>query len=1157
MRRFLPIAILALALCSCGTKDLKKGFDEDDIVLSFGVVSDVHINTGVPMTSEKWESALRQLSSKASENDPDGLDGILVAGDMIDYPNEAFLGEFKRVYEYVLDPVKVPLVYTVGNHDVPKYRWDPTMVSDAKYIRNFLGDNYFLTDKHSSDELECRDCVIDGYHVLAVTPNGTAPVVYSPEALEWLDSRLSEITREDPSRYVLVITHPMVYDTVYGSLLGEADGIWKSSHPGYWASRELPEILSKYPQAVTFGGHLHFPLNDPRSVWQGGFTALGCGSVRYMALEAGNYEYMAGQTVMKDNAEFSQGNLVQFDKRGNMRILRMDFYNGSVIGEPLVMKHPSRSGKHLKRYSFERRSAANTPPSLSSMEAVGSAKDGITVTFPSGTDDEFVHHYVLTLSCDDSVLVTKKILADFYKHPIPSMMKPSWNVDFGPEEIDSVRTERLSVSLTAYDSWDAASETLTKEIGIDRKTVVTRHNPVTTVSSEKSPAQVGNGRFAFGADITGLQTFHAFNTMSDWGWHSMPLPEGVSVEDYKPVEIETHGRSIPYILNNPECPEISDWLRSNPHRINLGRIGFVLLKEDGSPALESDLKDTRQETDLWTGTINSGFTLDGTPVTVRTACHPSTDLISVHVESPLVKDGRIGLFVDLPYADGKNFARPTVGDFDHPETHKSELTLEGTSRGTITHKMDDTEYSITLGWNGEATLSRVKEDAHEYRLMPSGSDTLDVTALFTPSRSPDSSTVPELVEGPAEVEQASAEAWEKYWKSGAAVDLSESTDPRWEELERRIVLSQYLMKVNEAGDYPPQEAGLVNNGWYGRFHWEMIWWHGAHFLLWNRPECVDGYLSKYGEFMDGAVARASSEGRKGAKWPKCTGNINREWPCEPHAMLCWQQSHPIWFAEQEFRMNPSKEVLDKWAEIVINTADYMADYVFWDEDTNRYIIGPPVIPVSENTKMMETMNPVFELGYWRFGLRVALDWAERLGLPAKRVSEWKDVLEKLSELPTEDGCYITHELMKDMWTAYNFEHPALTGIYGWLPGDGVDVETFRRTFYRVLGSWQMDRIWGWDYPMLAMAAARLGDPGKAVDLLCTTAHKFAFDEHGLADMYPFPYFPANGGLLTAVAMMCAGWDGLPGGLEGSKEDTPGFPKDGSWVVRHEGFNRMM
>ena len=120
----------------------------------------------------------------------------------------------------------------------------------------------------------------------------------------------------------------------------------------------------------------------------------------------------------------------------------------------------------------------------------------------------------------------------------------------------------------------------------------------------------------------------------------------------------------------------------------------------------------------------------------------------------------------------------------------------------------------------------------------------------------------------------------------------------------------------------------------------------------------------------------------------------------------------------------------------------------------------------------------------------------------------------------------------------------------------MDVETFRQTFYKVLDTWQMDRIWGWDYPMLAMAAARLGDPSKAVDLLCTTAHKFAFDEHGLADMWPFPYFPANGGLLTAVAMMCAGWDGIPDRVAGSSGDAPGFPQDGSWTVRYEGFQRM-
>ncbi|MBQ8060319.1 MAG: metallophosphoesterase [Bacteroidales bacterium] len=467
------IAVIAACLiAACGSDHKGAKFDEKHVVLSLGVVSDVHINLGVPATSQKWEGALRQFSAKASQSDADGLDGVLVAGDLIDFPDNRLIAEFKRVYESVLDPEKVPMIYTVGNHDVPKYRWSETMVKDAEYLREALGDSYFRTDldKEAGEGLECRHCVVGKYHVLSVTPDGTSPVVYSPEALEWIDGKLKEITSKDPSRYVIVITHPMLYDTVYGSLLGEADGIWKSSLPGYWATRELPEILSRYPQVVTFGGHLHFPLNDPRSIWQGGFTALGCASVRYMALEAGGYEYMAGQTVMKDKDDFSQGNLLQFDRRGNMRILRMDFYNEAVIGEPLVMSRPSRSGKHLEEYSFVRRKALNTPPSLSTMElslrlAPVSEPAGFSVSFASGTDDEFVHHYLLSVSHDGEVVATKKILADFYKHPLPSGMKPSWTVDFGPESFPGpVEAGKYTVTLTAFDSWDAESEPVVKEI---------------------------------------------------------------------------------------------------------------------------------------------------------------------------------------------------------------------------------------------------------------------------------------------------------------------------------------------------------------------------------------------------------------------------------------------------------------------------------------------------------------------------------------------------------------------------------------------------------------------------------------------------------------------------------------------------------------------
>ena len=101
---------------------------------------------------------------------------------------------------------------------------------------------------------------------------------------------------------------------------------------------------------------------------------------------------------------------------------------------------------------------------------------------------------------------------------------------------------------------------------IDREAVVKRHRVCTTGTLLKSPAQVGNGKFAFGMDITGLQTFVPFNTLSDWSWHSFPLPEGMRAEDYRPVVVETHGKKIAYELRNPDQPELSEWLTKNPHR---------------------------------------------------------------------------------------------------------------------------------------------------------------------------------------------------------------------------------------------------------------------------------------------------------------------------------------------------------------------------------------------------------------------------------------------------------------------------------------------------------------------------------------------------------------------------------------------------------------
>jgi hypothetical protein len=323
----------------------------------------------------------------------------------------------------------------------------------------------------------------------------------------------------------------------------------------------------------------------------------------------------------------------------------------------------------------------------------------------------------------------------------------------------------------------------------------------------------------------------------------------------------------------------------------------------------------------------------------------------------------------------------------------------------------------------------------------------------------------------------------------------------------------------------------------------MVWWHCTHWALWNRWSELNKNLAFYERLLPGAEARAKKQGFLGAKWPKCPGPTQEEWPHPIHAFLQWQQPHPIFFAELDYRAHPTKKTLEKWSKIVEATADYCASFAFFDTKTKRYVLGPPIHLVSENTDPFVTQNPTYELSYWRFALRVAQTWRERLGQQPK--PEWDKVLQGLAPLPKESGLYVLYEGVPDMWTKYNFEHPAISGTYGMLPGDGVDKAVLKRTMDQMSKTWQFNRVWGWDFPMLAMCAAKLGDPELALNYLLTKSEGFQFDEHGLATGGPFPYFPSNGGLLYTVAMMAKGWDGAP------KRHAPGFPNDGSWVVRYE------
>jgi hypothetical protein len=84
-----------------------------------------------------------------------------------------------------------------------------------------------------------------------------------------------------------------------------------------------------------------------------------------------------------------------------------------------------------------------------------------------------------------------------------------------------------------------------------------------------------------------------------------------------------------------------------------------------------------------------------------------------------------------------------------------------------------------------------------------------------------------------------------------------------------------------------------------------------------------------------------------------------------------------------------------------------------------------------------------------------------------------------------------------------------------------------------------------------MTAARLNQPNAAIKALMMNVQKNTYlpNGHNFQNERLRLYLPGNGGLLAAVAMMAAGWDG-------NKKTNPGFPADGTWRVRWEGLRKM-
>ncbi len=680
---------------------------------------------------------------------------------------------------------------------------------------------------------------------------------------------------------------------------------------------------------------------------------------------------------------------------------------------------------------------------------------------------------------------------------------------------------------------------------IDRLALVNRHNVQITEFDSLNSLSVGNGRFAFTVDATGLQTFPeiydngvCLGTQSEWGWHSFPNAENFRLEEtFQYFEVE--GRKVPYAVQWKEPGRQQDaasYFRENPHRLHLGMIGLELLKPNNSLILSNEISEINQELNVWKGIISSSFQVENDLFNVKTVCHPERDLIGVQLKTDRIKKGLAGFKLKLPYPTAIFADNGT--DWNHPEKHFSKIIRNDENSAVIIHSIDTTSYFVKMNWSGEAKL--LEKEPHYFVLMPGQENTqISVSVEFCEK---DSFQEPLVFD---QINELSENKWKDFWETGGAVDFSETADPRAFELERRVILSRYLTRIQCAGKYPPQETGLTYNSWYGKPHLEMHWWHGVHWAFWGNAEILEKSMPYYAGILPKARGKAERQGYPGVRWPKMTDLQGTDSPSGVGEFLIWQQPHPIYYAELLYREKPEKETLEKYAQLVFETADFMAGFARWDDENKRYILGPPLIPAQESLEKEKTYNPPFELAYWHWGLSTAQNWLVRLGMPVNE--EWQKIIDGLPGFAQKDGLYLAAESAPDSYENehYYSDHPMVLGAFGMMPGTvEMDTAMMSATFDHIEKIWNWPRTWGWDYPMAAMSATRLGKPEQAIDLLLKDVPKNTYlkNGHNWQDGRLRIYLPGNGGLLTAVTMMCAGY-------EGNTTPNPGFPKE--WKVKWE------
>ncbi|MBR4859594.1 MAG: metallophosphoesterase [Clostridia bacterium] len=302
-------------------------------VVRFLVTSDSHITTIGDVQSFRLQRMIK-LGYDIAEKDEEynGLDAVLVAGDITDVGTKIAFGSIKAATKPVLKEGTQFLATVSTSHD------DRSLGKESLTLYSEIMEQE--TDFHR---------VINGFHFIGVSASINEGEHYGEYQKKWLKEQLDLAVSDDPSKPVFVMQHEHILNTVYGS----------SDFEG-WGMPDFAEILKEYPQVIDFSGHSHYPINDARSIWQGEYTALGTGGLYYAEITVDDV-----RTVHPENyRSCSTFWVVEIDKDNRIRLRAVDLLAKEYLCEYILESPFDRSYTPEKRLEASKAPVFDTDASL-------------------------------------------------------------------------------------------------------------------------------------------------------------------------------------------------------------------------------------------------------------------------------------------------------------------------------------------------------------------------------------------------------------------------------------------------------------------------------------------------------------------------------------------------------------------------------------------------------------------------------------------------------------------------------------------------------------------------------------------------------------------------------------------------------------------------